>query len=114
MKLHPDLWRNNKGFIVILIILQAAILVFYRFFYQVSRHNADDYNSWIYPMYQDVNVMMLIGFGFLMTFVKYGSWSALGFTFLINAIIVQYYLVWSTFWQKVMHGTWDSITVYVR
>jgi len=65
-------------------------------------------------MYQDVNVMMLIGFGFLMTFVKFGSWQALSYTFFINAIVVQYYLLWSTFWGKIMHGNFTSNTVFVR
>jgi hypothetical protein len=58
-------------------------------------------------MEQDVNVMMLIGFGFLMTFIKSGSWSALSYTFFTNAIIVQYYLVFNGFWKKVMHGEWN-------
>jgi ammonium transporter Rh len=59
-------------------------------------------------MYQDVNVMMLIGFGFLMTFLKNHSWSALSYTFFINAVVVQLYLLWQPFWHKVFHGGWDS------
>ncbi|KAF7993399.1 hypothetical protein HCN44_007902 [Aphidius gifuensis] len=43
----------------------------------------------IYPMYQDVHVMIWIGFGFLMTFPKRYGQSALGFTFLIGAILIQ-------------------------
>lgn len=40
-------------------------------------------------MYQDVHVMIWIGFGFLMTFPKRYGQSALGFTFLIGAILIQ-------------------------
>lgn len=36
-----------------------------------------------YSMYQDINVMIFIGFGFLMVFLKTHSWSAVGFNFLI-------------------------------
>jgi ammonium transporter Rh len=59
-------------------------------------------------MYQGINVMMLIGFGFLMTFVKNHSWSALSYTFFINAVIIQLYLLLQPFWQKVFHGYWNE------
>ena len=52
-------------------------------------------------MFQDVNVMMLIGFGYLMTFVKNYTWSALSYTFFINAIIMQLYPLLNGFWNRV-------------
>ena len=65
-------------------------------------------------MEQDVNVMMLIGFGFLMTFIKTGCYQALVYTFFINALVVQYYNVFSAFWGKVFHGDWLKGTVFIR
>jgi ammonium transporter Rh len=62
-------------------------------------------------MYQDVNVMMLIGFGFLMTYIKKNAWSSLVYTFFINAIIVQLYLLLSDFWTKVFHGHWEHTKI---
>nr|XP_050863671.1 ammonium transporter Rh type B isoform X2 [Vespula vulgaris] len=47
----------------------------------------------IYPMYQDVHVMIWIGFGFLMTFLKRYGQSAIGLTFLIAAVLVQVALI---------------------
>lgn len=47
----------------------------------------------IYPMYQDIHVMIWIGFGFLMTFLKRYSQSAVGLTFLVGAILVQVALI---------------------
>lgn len=58
-------------------------------------------NQTYYPAYQDVNVMMLIGFGFLMTFIKNHAFSALSYTFFINAIVVQLYILLSSFWKRV-------------
>lgn len=42
-----------------------------------------------YQVYQDVHVMIWIGFGFLMTFLRKYSQSAVGLTFLIGAVLVQ-------------------------
>ncbi len=55
-------------------------------------------------MYQDVNVMMLIGFGFLMTFIKNYTWSTLSYTFFLNALIVQLYLLFQPFWHTVFQS----------
>ncbi|KAK9304112.1 hypothetical protein QLX08_004388 [Tetragonisca angustula] len=43
----------------------------------------------VYPMYQDIHVMIWIGFGFLMTFLRRYGQSAIGLTFLLGAILVQ-------------------------
>ncbi|XP_014296406.1 ammonium transporter Rh type B-B isoform X1 [Microplitis demolitor] len=43
----------------------------------------------VYAMYQDVHVMIWIGFGFLMTFLKRYGYSAVGLTFLVGAILLQ-------------------------
>jgi ammonium transporter Rh len=80
----------------------------YGVFVRPLTHNSDAENTKYYPMYQDVNVMMLIGFGFLMTFIKNHSWSALSYTFFINAIIVQLYLLFYPFWHKVFKGHWED------
>jgi len=39
----------------------------------------------LYPFFQDVHVMIFIGFGFLMVFVKTSSWSALCLNWVISA-----------------------------
>ena len=44
--------------------------------------NAADVN--LYPMFQDVNVMIFIGFGFLMTYIKAQGQSALAFTWIVS------------------------------
>ena len=42
-----------------------------------------------YPMFQDVHVMIFIGFGFLMTFLKKYGYSATGINMLIAAVACQ-------------------------
>jgi ammonium transporter Rh len=38
----------------------------------------------LYPFFQDVHVMIFIGFGFLMTFIKTMSWTALSYNWIIS------------------------------
>ncbi|XP_026234743.1 rh family, C glycoprotein a [Anabas testudineus] len=54
-----------------------------------------------YPSFQDVHVMIFVGFGFLMTFLKRYSFGAVGFTFLIAAFGLQ--------WALLMQGWFHSL-----
>lgn len=49
-------------------------------------HKLEDY----YPMFQDVHVMMLIGFGFLMTFLKKHGFGSVGFNFLLTCYVIEW------------------------
>lgn len=81
------------------------------FFFRADPQASEDSFQTGYPFYQDVNLMMLIGFGFLMTFVKSHQWSALSYTFMINAVVVQLYLLLQPFWHRVVHDDWNDRTV---
>ena len=50
---------------------------------------AKDMVTTYYPVFQDVHVMIFIGFGFLMVFLKTHSWTSVGFNFLIAAYALQ-------------------------
>ncbi|CAF0963958.1 unnamed protein product [Rotaria sp. Silwood1] len=58
-----------------------------------------------YSFFQDVHVMMFIGFGFLMAFLRRYSFSSVSFNFLIAAFVVE--------WAILVHGyvfEWNTIT----
>lgn len=54
-----------------------------------------------YPSFQDVHVMIFVGFGFLMTFLKRYSFGGVGFSFLIAAFGLQ--------WALLMQGWFQSL-----
>ncbi|XP_076880971.1 ammonium transporter Rh type C-like [Brachyhypopomus gauderio] len=54
-----------------------------------------------YPSFQDVHVMIFMGFGFLMTFLKRYSFGGVGFNFLIAAFGLQ--------WALLMQGWFHSL-----
>ena len=62
-----------------------------------------------YGVFQDVHVMIFIGFGFLMTFLSRYTFSALGFTFFIGATVIQFALLTNGFWHMVHLGHWELI-----
>ena len=95
---------NLKKFAITLCVIEAIIIILYGLFVRVAAVNVEGYTQTYYPMYQDVNVMMLIGFGFLMAYIKGYAWSGLSYTFFINAILVQLYILLSGFWYRVFDG----------
>ena len=62
-------------------------------------------SEFYYPFFQDVHVMMFIGFGFLMTFLRRYSFSSVSFNFLVAAFVLE--------WALLIRGysfDWDSHT----
>jgi ammonium transporter Rh len=53
-------------------------------------------------MWQDIHVMVFVGFGFLMVFLKTHSWSSIGFNFLIAAWAIQCTILFYGFWAQVL------------
>ena len=58
----------------------------------------------IYPNFQDVHVMIFVGFGFLMTFLKKYGLSALSLNFMIGALCIQ----WQILVQGFFHLHYDN------
>ena len=98
-----------KGSVGVLIVVETIIVVLYGVFVRFQKpDSANTTNVEFYPAYQDVNVMMLIGFGYLMAFSKSFSWSAVSYTFFINAISVQLYILLSAFWKRVLVTSFEK------
>ena len=58
----------------------------------------------LYPFFQDVHVMIFIGFGFLMTFIKTMSWTALSYNWIISIWALQWGIIFNDFWHQVIGG----------
>jgi len=62
-----------------------------------------------YPVFQDVHVMIFIGFGFLMVFLKTHSWTSVGFNFLIAAYVLQIGILITAFWHMVINSDFHKV-----
>ncbi|XP_006149162.1 ammonium transporter Rh type A [Tupaia chinensis] len=61
----------------------------------------------LYPLFQDVHVMIFVGFGFLMTFLKKYGFSSVGINLLIAALGLQ----WGTITQGILHSKGQQIHI---
>jgi len=66
-----------------------------------------------YAMFQDVHVMIFIGFGFLMTFLKKYGYSSVGLNFVVAAVVIQWSIVSNSFWHQVFGGEteWHKVSL---
>ncbi|XP_067880484.1 ammonium transporter Rh type A-like isoform X2 [Heterodontus francisci] len=94
---------------ILAITLEALLIILYGFFVTYDNGanstfapnntaNPDPFYK-IYPSFQDVHVMVFVGFGFLMTFLKKYGFSSVGFNLLIAAFALQ----WGTLMQGWLH-----------
>ncbi|XP_026730518.1 ammonium transporter Rh type B [Trichoplusia ni] len=77
-----------------LIVFQVILLILYFIF--TTYGGADDVGV---RGYEDTHVMIFIGFGFLMTFLKKYCYSALGFNWLLAAMVIQWALLCQNFFH---------------
>ncbi|XP_012717561.1 rh blood group, D antigen isoform X2 [Fundulus heteroclitus] len=79
----------------ILLILQAAFIIIAALCFENRQTKKPDSESFLnlYPEFQDVNVIVILGFGFLCTFpVRYG-FSGCGFNLLVAVLATQWALI---------------------
>lgn len=116
--------KNNENYFfrIFFILLEVAIVVLYGFFVDFSANSSpydptmplvqdSETNFMIgYPVFQDISVMMFVGFGFLMTFLRTHSWSAVGFNFVLTAVVFQMHILYAGFWIRVIgeHDIWNE------
>lgn len=102
------LWNtmiNLKGYIfAIVIVLMQTLFAFLFGFHSEYKYspitsltslNEPDRGNleFYYPFFMDIHVMMFVGFGFLMTFLRRYSFSSVGFNFLLCAICLEWGLI---------------------
>ncbi|XP_063173369.1 ammonium transporter Rh type A isoform X1 [Candoia aspera] len=89
-------------FPVLAILLQVIIIILFGIFVRYSAGDSLSKPSTgleLYPIFQDVHVMIFIGFGFLMTFLKKYGFSSVGINLLIAALGIQWGILLQGFWH---------------
>ncbi|XP_006824549.1 ammonium transporter Rh type B-like [Saccoglossus kowalevskii] len=120
--------RRRGKLTLVLVIFQIIFLVLFGIFVEygedsdakAEQNNLEHGNGgadamdnrlgYYYPMFQDVHVMIFIGFGFLMTFLKRYGFGSVGYNFLLAAFVIQ----WATLMQGFLHLHHGKIQVGVE
>lgn len=102
----------------LLMFLQVINIILYSYYTDYGseadsfKNNTKDTSNTIdkyYPFFQDVHVMILVGFGFLMTFLKKYSHSALGFNFYLSALAIQSSILINGFFHCLFKNEWHKL-----
>jgi len=67
-----------------------------------------------YPFFQDVHVMIFIGFGFLMTYLYRYSFSSIGYNFLLSSLAIQQSILINSFFHNLLDNHWEKISLNIE
>ncbi|NWS07896.1 RHAG protein, partial [Motacilla alba] len=82
-------------FLILALLLEVIVIVLFGIFVDYDSNSSTN----LYPHFQDVHVMIFVGFGFLMTFLKKYGFSSVGFNMLIAAFGLQWGVLMQGFWH---------------
>lgn len=102
---------QEQSFALSLALFQVVCLVFFAVHFETvspksaraTEENADRVRAF-YPMFMDVHVMIFVGFGFLMTYLRKYSLSAVSLTFVVGVMALQ----WGVITVTLAHQIGDS------
>ncbi|XP_075454695.1 ammonium transporter Rh type A [Ascaphus truei] len=92
------------GLQILIIILFGIFVKYDTQHFKIPQNSTGTTDTFIalYPFFQDVHVMIFVGFGFLMTFLKRYGFSSVGINLLIAALGLQWGTLMQGFWH--LHG----------
>ena len=108
-------------FCVFLFFLQIASIILFGLFTDYSDQAngglIDDSINTIdkyYPFFQDVHVMIFVGFGFLMTYLEKYNFNSIVYNFLIASLCIQYTILINGFFHCLFHDNYHKINLDIQ
>jgi ammonium transporter Rh len=100
--------QGNPLFWKIFLAVQAGMIIL---FAAVTRYDdttagsilSASPNAATYPLFQDVHVMIFIGFGYLMTFLRKYGFSSVGLNFVVACLCIQWHILVGGFAEQWTH-----------
>jgi len=111
------LYGKNDPFVYCMFIFQVASLVLFAYFTEYAPIINDVTAKQVPAMndtflyYLGIVIMMLVGFGYLMTFLKNSGLAAVGFTFIITMMAVQADILFEGLFKCAYSNEWKVIEI---
>lgn len=85
-----------------LLAFQATMIIFYSVFVDYGSLSTASATFVIDSSnVKDMALIVLVGFGVIMTYLRSHRWSSVGFTLLVTALTIEYYILWGFLWESV-------------
>eukprot|EP00039_Didymoeca_costata_P032116 m.36865 g.36865 ORF g.36865 m.36865 type:complete len:454 (-) comp9194_c0_seq1:3102-4463(-) len=107
-----------------LLVVQVVIIVFYAEYgtygsevdaqTNSSKQEINNSINLFYPFFQDVHVMIFVGFGFLMTFPYHYMWGAVGVNMLLASLVLQLSILTNSFWHQIWSKDYHDIELNIE
>uniref|UniRef100_A0A1I8PY71 Ammonium transporter AmtB-like domain-containing protein n=1 Tax=Stomoxys calcitrans TaxID=35570 RepID=A0A1I8PY71_STOCA len=102
--MHSSVTKQT-GFVALMIV-QIIFLVLYWLFVHYGKEalpiedsGSNEQHDSKYPHFQDIQVMIFVGFGFLMTFLRKYGYSATGYTLFLASLVIQWAVLMKGFFK---------------
>ena len=101
-------------YVVVLVVTQIVAIVFYGIYFRHVLATDEDAqgvinNNFRYPFFQDIHIMIYVGFGFLLGFIHRLRLTSLVMCFWTAALSVQYYFLFHYMWRRIF---FDNVPGY--
>lgn len=112
--MHSPSVKWNDSFFWSVFWFQTIILIIYGLWVDYGDDVAGDASAGevqidrFYAMFQDVHIMIFIGFGFLMTFLRKYGYSAVSYNFILAALCFQWSIIIQNFVRQLWKNPFDS------
>ena len=106
-------------FFVILGIIQIAIIILLANYYEWDEYNSpkkinqnhnnvDTIKNNNYKIFQEINIIIFLGFGFLRSFLKHHSWTSIALTFIGGVLSFEFGLFTLICWKGIFKKDWGN------
>uniref|UniRef100_A0A0N4ZSN3 Ammonium_transp domain-containing protein n=1 Tax=Parastrongyloides trichosuri TaxID=131310 RepID=A0A0N4ZSN3_PARTI len=85
--------KKNNNFIILLSIFHIAFIILFAIFTKFPKKNGQENATENYLYFTDINAMIFIGFGFLMTFLRRYGFSAVGVNMLLACTTIEWSII---------------------
>jgi len=97
----PRVWTETLLFAAAVVVVEAFVIIIYAVWFEFITVATDAATAVrYYPYMRDVSIMIFFGFGFLMAFLRRAGFAAIGYSFLLAALVCQYSVVLDNFFNE--------------